>query len=330
MASMTRGELTEDRLRDYDVLIISPGKTIKTEELSVVLWFVLTKGGGLAILGGEPPTANQLTSPFGIIMDDGVLIDPTDTIPGKDNKNFVIDRFSSMSGARVVRNGVTSLGFYDGHGLKISGNAWSVATGDTDTYSDTLSFTSGSKPPVAAASLLGNGLVFVLSDADMLSNDNIASYDNMRFGENIIDWLALTITPTGGDLSSEEIDLLLAELKLEKVWLEQERDKLTAEKNALELLNDMTGAELFDARNELEELKKGKLGPFTRSTWGVIIFGICILGAAILISRRGSKASPEADSEKLLGELGYEFEEGGAEKGEEIKEEELDRELGEL
>ncbi|MFH0860093.1 MAG: hypothetical protein V1921_02735 [Candidatus Altiarchaeota archaeon] len=332
MASMTRGELSEDRLAEYDILIIHPGKPLKTEELSAVLWFVLTKGGGVFILGGEPANANQIMSPFGMIMDDGILIDSTDTIPEEQIQNFIVDRFNLVPTSRVTIQGVSQLGFYKGHGLKLSGNSYAIATGDQDTYSDTLSFTSGSMPPIAGAAIFGNGLVFTLSDIDMLTDKYIDKYDNLQFGLNIVDWLSITVIPTTENVSNPEVEILIGELKLEKLRLEQQIDQFKAQIKVLEGENMLLTQEVASVNEELETIQKGKIGPFTRSNWAVIILGVCIFGGAIVASKRWKKKGDEG--EELLGELGYEFEEPekkeGAAEEPALEEEELDKELGEL
>lgn len=334
LASMTRGELSEDRLAEYGLLVIHPGQPLKTNELSAVLWFVLTKGGGVLIIGGEPNNANQIMSPFGMIMDDGILIDSTDSILGMEIENFIVDRFNILSTSRVIIRGISQIGFYDGHGIKLSGNSYSIATGDQDTYSDTLSFTSGSMPPIAAAAIFGNGLVFVLADADMLIDENINSLDNLQFGLNIVEWLGITQLPKSGNLSTSEIEVLIGELKLENLRLDQNLVTLTIQLAVLEGENSALSQQLADTTLELEKITKGKIGPFTRTNIAIIILGLCILGAAMVISKRGKNKKDEDEGEELLSELGYEFEESDELKDDlnidDIDEDDLDEELGEL
>jgi len=334
IASITRGELRADTLDPYDILIIYPAKTLTIEEISAILGFVTTKGKGLMIIGGKPSHTNQLMIPFGMTMDEGTLIDSTDSMPNRSNTDFIVDKFGTSDQIRVIRQGVTKIGFYTGHGLFISGKVNVVARGDYDTYSDTLSFPSGSQPTICASTLFGAGLVVGLSDPDMLTNKYIGQYNNARFAENLVDWLGLAPPPMHGNLTFEEIQILMEELKLEKLRLQYERDELFKQKTALEKQNAELTARVFQMSDELNELKKGKIGPFTRNNWAMMIPGVCILVASLVVSKR--KKKPKVQAEDVLGELGYEFDEepkkkeGSGEAEEELSVDDLDEDVGEL
>ncbi len=334
IASISKGGLSRESLSTYDLLIIRPSAQLKIEELSAILWFVATKGGGVLILGGEPSDSNQLMIPFGMTMDDGVLVDATDTIPEMDSKNFVIDRFTESETTRIIRKGISKLGFYNGHGMFISGNAECIVSGDSDTYSDTQSFQTGSYPCVAAATLFSKGLVFGLSDSDMLIDSNIKLHDNMVFAQNIIDWLSITVPDVRGNFSYEECQVMIGQLKLEKLRMENDRGGLESQIENLEREKTVLSSNLYDVSSQLAEILRGKIGPFTRNQWAIVLAGFFILGAALVVARRGGGIHAEKKREDdILGELGYEFEEEdkpGGEDSDEIDTDELDKELADI
>jgi hypothetical protein len=309
VASITQqGSLTKEKLQAYDVLVIPElGKEFTIEDISALLWFVMQKGGGLFISGGRPESANKLTIPFGTTIDTGLLKDITS--PLKDDpstNNFLITQFPSEDEYRVLRQGVNRVGFYQGSGMFLSGNAHCIASGDSDTFSDTGSFATESKPCVASAVLFGNGLVFILSDADMLSNKNIDSYDNKVFGLNIMDWISMTRElPTPGN-TTQEIGVIIAALNLENKRLQAQVEQVTKEKNYMEDMVSSLNSQLTDATDRIMQMENERIGPLTKTNWVVVGFGFCILGAAIIISRKKEKAPPQETSE-LSYELGEEL-----------------------
>lgn len=311
VATMTKGELSKETLKNYDILVMQDLRnTLKTDEISAILWFVVQEGNGLFVNGGDPAKANQVTIPFGITVDEGTLIDNTNPIPGNQkNSNFIVSRFEPPDEMRVIKQGVSSIGFYEGNGLFLSGNAIAVATGDTDTYSDTGSFSAGSKPPIGAGVVFGNGLVFVLTDADIFRDTNIGSFSNKNFGINIIEWLGISKEqPFMGNKTEKELYVMVGELKLENTRLNAEVERLEGEKKALIQANLDLTTDLGNANNEIEKIKTERVGPFTKTNWATIILGACILIAAVIISKR---KKPEAGEEEMplgeLGELGYEL-----------------------
>ncbi|MCX6013272.1 MAG: hypothetical protein NTV30_07680, partial [Chloroflexi bacterium] len=80
-----------------------------------------------------------------------------------------------------------------------------------------LTYRKKSNPPLAAYIQLGKGWIFLLSDPDMLSNNNLDAaryhHDNLKFGVNIIDWLSQPATdPT---MSEDQIDSIIRSLNTE-------------------------------------------------------------------------------------------------------------------
>lgn len=309
VASITQaGTLTKEKLESYDVLVIQDlKKQFDIEDISSILWFVMQKGSGLFINGGESTAANKLTIPFGTTMDSAILKDITSPIPGDKNQyDFLISQFPPEDEFRVVRQGVNKIGFYQGSGLHLSANAHCIASGDGDTFSETGSFAAGSKPCIASAALFGNGLVFILTDPDILGNKNIDSYDNKALGLNIIDWLSMSRElPPQADMGN--ITVIIGSLNLENKRLQAQVEQLTKEKSFLErTLNDLN-TQLSDATAKIMQMEGERIGPLTKTNWILLILGFCVLGAAFFLSKRGEKKPPVDEAE-----LGYEL---GAELG---------------
>jgi len=311
VASIEKGELTKDKLENYDVLVIQDlNKQLTTGEISAIIWFVLQQGRGLFINGGGQGKANQLTIPFGVTVDNGLLIDTTDQIPNlKDRNSFTIDRFLDYSMTATIRHGVTRIGFYKDAGIMLSGSSKCIATGNQDTYSDTGSFAAGSEPCVAAASIFGSGLVFTLSDIDMFGNKYINDYNNKNFGLNIIDWLSISTDETQLENSTTELVLQIKEMRLENTKLQQQIKQVSDEKADLTGKFQQISAQNRDLQQQLDDIQNGMIGPFNRSNWAIIILGACILLAAIAYSRNKSTEIRIKD-EDILSELGYELDSG--------------------
>lgn len=305
VASITQaGTLTKEKIEVYDVLVIQDlRRQLDVEDISAILWFVMQKGSGLFINGGDPGAANKLTMPFGTTIDSATLKDITTPIPGDTSEyDFMITTFPPEDEYRVLRQGVNRIGFYQGTGMLLSADAHCIASGDADTFSETGSFATGSKPCVASAALFGNGLVFTLSDSDLLSNKNINSYDNRVLGLNIIDWLSMTreLPPPGN--TSQEISVIIGSLNLENKRLQAQLEQLTREKTFLERSVSDLNTQVTEATDKIQEMEREKIGPLTKTNWVIIIAGFCLLGAAFIISRKKEAKSPVETTE-----LGYEL-----------------------
>ncbi|VVB51009.1 Uncharacterised protein [uncultured archaeon] len=306
VASMTKGEITKEALTNYDLLIIPDlNRPLKSAEISSIIWFVLQQGKGLFIIGGEPTSVNMLTIPFGATIDDGRLVDTTNPITGDaDRTHFVISRFNELPTMRVLRQGITKVGFYGGYGLRPAADAKIVSTGDTDTYSETGSFASGSQPPISAATIFGKGLVFIHTDAAFLSDQHINDFDNKRYGLNIIEWLAISSETLPQGNSTQELQIIIGEYKLENARLLQQVTQCTEEKTSIFNINAQITSELLDAKTQVEELQHGRIGPFTPTNWAIIGLGVLIFISALMVSRKRAKVQKAED---VLGELGYEM-----------------------
>ena len=327
VASIEKGELTKDKLQNYDILVVQDlNKQLTTEEISAIIWFVLQKGNGLFINGGGQERANQLSIPFGVTVDNGLLIDTSDQIPTLNDRNsFTVDRFIEHPGMVTLQQGVSKIGFYKGAGLVLSSNSNCISTGSSNTYSDTGSFAAGSQPCVIAASQFGNGLVVTASDPDMLSNKYIEDYNNKNMGLNIIDWLGISTDNLPAANNSADTQLQIKEMKLQLARLNFTADQLAKDKaNLLGQYGDLS-SQYADVQTELANTKEGLIGPFSRSNWAIIILGVCIMVAAVVFSqRKPSQAGVKLKDEDILNELGYELDKPAQDTGGDKKEGGLD------
>jgi hypothetical protein len=312
VASIERDVLTRDKLESYDILVMQNlQKQLTTEEISAIIWFVLQNGKGLFINGAGGGQANQLTIPFGVTIDRGMLIDVSDQIPGlNDRSSFTVDRFYNHPGMGSMIQGVSKIGLYRDSGLVLSGNSKCIASGNSDTYSDTGSFSAGSLPCVAAASQFGGGQVVVLSDADMLGNKYVNDYNNKRLGVNIIEWLSLATDEVDAGDSADELLLQVRELRLNNMRQEQQISQLEAERQTLISQYGDLSMKYASLEEEHTALSEGMIGPFSRTNWAIIILGVCFVAASVLYSQKRSLAAADASlkDEDILDELGYEIE----------------------
>jgi hypothetical protein len=328
VASIEKGELTNEKLKNYDVLVVQNlNRQLTNGEISALIKFVLQDGKAIFISGGGQ-SINQLTIPFGTTIDAGTLIDTTTMIPGTGTRtNFIVSDFPQDNLATTIRRGITSIGFYEGGGVVLSGGSKCIARCGANTYSDTGSFPAGSRPCIASASLFGGGLIVIVSDPKLLSNDHIEEYNNRQFGKNIVEWLTLASKPISEDNSTQSLQITIKEKRLENFQLKQDLDRERAEKaTALSNINELS-LQLSQAQNELAELKEGMYGPFSRTNWAIIILGVCLLVGSIVYSQKRG-ASAEVKDEDILDELGYELDDkkGGSQPGG-SKQDELEKEL---
>ncbi|MBD3262594.1 MAG: hypothetical protein GF334_13155 [Candidatus Altiarchaeales archaeon] len=314
VATLTRGQLTRSTLEPYDILIMQDlRKNLDTEEISSVIWFVLQKGGGLFINGDGDNRANQLSIPFGVTIDSGVLLDPSDPIPGYDEQYvFSADRFGDHAVTKKIRDGVAKIGFYKTSGLKLGVDAIDVLHGDSDTFSDTGSFPSGSQPVLSAAAYAGNGVVYVHSDAEGFSNEHIEEYHNKRLALNIVQWLAYPVDSGSSTLDVSKLKVILGELELKRQSLEQQNKLLKQEKAQALANHKLTLSQEESVKSDLAELKGSLIGPFKITNWVFILIGVVILIASFIYRKKklGETKSTETggEEEEKVGDLEYEME----------------------
>ena len=307
VASITKGTITKEKLEAYDILVLQAvQKPVKAEELSAILWFVLQKGSGLFI-NGATPNSNQLTVPFGITVDSGLLIDTNDPLESEEYSNninmFIINHFPDDPITRTLRQGVTRIGFYKGNGIFLSTNAHRLACGDEDTYTDTGSFPTGSEPCVSAAVLFGRGMVVLHTDPNFLTNDHIGEYNNLKYGLNIIDWLSIkrNVEDIG---ENTDCSVLIGMYKLENTRLKTENKKLRKERDSLASANLDLTAKINELTSQQSGLKK--IGPFT-STQAMILGAMVLVIFILLIKKRKAKEVSK-EKEAPEEEIGYEIE----------------------
>ncbi|HIE34105.1 MAG TPA: hypothetical protein EYP86_03075 [Candidatus Altiarchaeales archaeon] len=330
--------------RDPDVLVIVDLKgSLSADEMAAIFEFVMQKGKSLFICGGTS-SANQLTIPFGMTIDTGMLEDESSPIyessSGKyisDKSKFVVSRFNRQNqDIRTVLQGVNSLAFFGGYGISVSGSAEGVAFGDYDTYSPkSLIFTKGTQPPVAAEAMVGNGLVFLLSDADMLANPNLDTskynYDNLKFGTNIIDWLASSKYRPLRDTSIDNLTMAIAQLHIQ---VEELNNTINNQNEQIKKLN----AQIASLTSDKEKLAlrvielESQTDPIMHikyDTWVIIgiIFAIFFVG--IVMATRTRKSKPKENDE--IAGFGYELEGEESFEGAEaefLSDEEIRKQIG--
>ncbi len=319
--------LSRDVLDSYnpDVLIIANlGSPLDSGELAAIFEFVMQSGKGLFISGGTP-SASQITIPFGIAIDYGILEDESspvwDSSSGaavSSKTNFVIHTINRQdSSIRLIVQGVNQLAFFGGNGLSLSGDVKSVIMGDWDTYSPmSPTFPKGSQPPVASAALVGKGCIFLLSDADMLANDKVDTsrykYDNLRFGTNIIDWLKACAVRPSERVDMDELRIILGQQmidieNLNKTNIEL-KDTIAAKEADISALNQQI-SEKEDTIKKLES-QTDPILHIGYTSWAIFLLVFAILALALIMSKKAKKEKPEGGIESGFG---YEFEEGEGE-----------------
>jgi len=308
VASISRGSLDRKALENYDILVIQNlNRKLETQEVSAILWFVIQRGRGLFINGEGSGNANQLTIPFGVTIDDGTLIDVSDQIGGN-RKSFKVHRFYPQDGISVIVKDIKAITVSDARAFILSGDAKAIASGDEDTYSDTGSFAAGSMPVVSAATLFGDGLVFVHTDADTLSNARVGEDNNRKYGLNIINWLAISSQDFSISNDTENVEIEISRLKIKRQELENANTRLDTENTHILNQNSQLEIQISIAQARLAELEEGMVGPLNRDNWAILVLGLSILISAVIVSQRKKGGEVHED---VLSELGYEFDEGG-------------------
>jgi len=331
-------ELSRDVLqtRDPDVLVIAAlSGSLSSTELAAIFEFVMQKNRGLFILGGSASKkgispANQITIPFGMTLDSATLQDERNPVvegstPSTKKEEFVVNTFNPDSDPTLglAIQGVREIAFFSGTGIDVpkseqDSNVKTVAICGRNAYSpESQIFQKGSRPPIAAAGIVGDGLVFVLSDEDMLINDYLDTskykYDNLRFGTNIVDWLRTTKIASN---ASADIDQLIISIgscitlkeRLNET-LEETKDRLdqtTKEKTALAQEYEQTTMEL----NELKE-QADPILHINYMYWAIAVVAIAVILLSVVVAGRKSKKAPSDEKEEVFG---YEFEEGFGEE----------------
>jgi hypothetical protein len=320
--SRYEGVLSREVLNNYDpdVLVIAElSKSLDADELAAVFEFVMQDGKGLFICGGTQ-SANQITIPFGMTIDpNGLLEDENSPVmssatPSKDKTFFVVSSFERQDPAlRLLVQGVSNVGFFGGNGISISGDAKAVATGDWDTYSPkSATFPKGSKPPIAAASVVGNGMVVLLSDADALSNERLDTakykYDNLKFGTNIFDWLRSAALKPADTIEMEELRTMIGQTMVEIDGLNQTIRTQKATITDLQTKVAQRDASISALSDENKALKDQSFAGINYTTWGILLLVVVIGALALVMSKKTKKAKGKEDA---VGGFGYEFEGGG-------------------
>ncbi len=327
-------ELSRDVLqtRDPDVLVIAAlSRSLSSTELAAIFEFVMQKNRGLFILGGSPSKkgitpANQITIPFGMTLDSAILQDERNPVvegsnPTTKKEEFVVNTFNPGEDPtlRLVIQGVREIAFFSGPGINVpesdqNSNVKTVAICSRNAYSpESEIFQKGSRPPIAAAGIVGEGLVFVLSDEDMLTNDYLDTskykYDNLRFGTNIVDWLRTTKIASNVSADIDHLRIAIGSCitskdRLNETLQETEKrlDKTIADKTALAQRYEETNKELIELREQVDPILH-----INYMYWAIVVVAIAVIMLSVVVAgKKAKKASPDEKEEVF----GYEFEEG--------------------
>jgi hypothetical protein len=283
-----RGEVNADAVRGYDVLILREwsGEMTPTE-VSTLYWFLLQRGGGVLVAGGDYRAVDGFAASLGAKYDLFRLGDADDQISGlNDSSSFVVASFEEQNLTRSVRHGVSRFGFYGGRGMSVSGGAICIAAGDNDTVAPAGVFSEGARPCLAAASAAG-GFAFIIGESGTFDNRHIGEYDNMRFGLNIIDWLALSGGGNGSEASYRDPASQISEYRLENERLRQDAERLSLERDAAAAGYFEQDRGLQDCRAALLNASCGGAasGPGIGS-WAVVVAGALALAGAIVYKTR--------------------------------------------
>ena len=335
--------LSKTVIEDYnpDVIII-PGLSsqLDSNELNAIANFVMKDGKGLFIVGGGQHV-NQLL-PFGVVVDDVVLEDSTDPIvdagtrqPGTNKNEFVVKAPFSRddSTVKTLLYKVYEIGFFGGNGIYVSGDSVKpILTGDWDTSTSTGSFPPGSKPNVAISSRVGKGLIFFISDDEILDDTHLDTamykYDNLQLGMNVVEWLSIP-SDLPDEISIEDLRIMMGELKLDRDKLNETLAEAESERERLNSQNRGLVAQLDETEEEFERINNAyflEQWSVTYSTIVILVIMLILVSAQRALARKSKKVVEED-----VGELGYEFEEEGGEEelefGEEVGTPEAEEEL---
>jgi hypothetical protein len=348
--SELRSGLTREALSTYgvDVLILTPlTSDLTSEEMSAVYKFAMDDGKGVFIIGATP-SASKITTPMGMMVVEDALEDEVNQVLDKatglriaDKTTFSIDLPATKTDLAVnsITKGVSTVNVFGANGIYRFGKSRGVIlAGDAANSPKSLYFPKGSNPPVAAYVKLGRGMVFFLSDPDMLTNKymDASKYrsDNLKLATNVVDWLS---TPSTEDLSDDQMEDLIKSLNVEKMSLNRTINSLNLkEKNMTSQITNLTSIK-NDLSDSLAGCQNTKLLGLEYIIWAIIFAGVLVavsLFFAMKKKGRGKKSKKEG------GELGYEFDSKNAGGGEfsegeakidgEVKEEDIEERLKEL
>jgi hypothetical protein len=343
--------LSKEALNTYrvDILVVpNLGADLTSDEMTALYQFVMDDGKGVFIIGGTP-SANKITTPMGMRvvedpLEDGAnqVIDKSTGLRITDKATFSIDLPAAKTDLAVnsITKGVSTVNVFGGNGIYVFGKARGVVfAGDTANSPKSLYFPPGSNPPVAAYVKLGKGMVFFLSDPDMLIGKNMDSTkyrgENLKLATNAVDWLS---TPSTDDFSDDQMDDIIKSLRVENMNMNRTISSLSAtEKNLTAQLatQKTTNSDLTDT---LTSCQSTKFMGFDYLIWAILGAGVLVAVSLFFAmkKKKGGKKSKKDGS----GEFGYEFDNKSSAGGEfsegetkidgEVKEEDIAERLKEL
>lgn len=162
------GELTPDRLKKYDLLVLNLPQVNFTQDEFTAIWEWVNDGGGLLAMGDfsgafgfSNMVISSICSPFGLGLHSGA--DYEAIMPTK-------------AGNHPVHESASSLSFYGGSYVNHTGSAFPLYVDGPNT--------------AIAASTHGEGRIILAGDVQVLTTDIGDSPSNVEYGINAANWLA--------------------------------------------------------------------------------------------------------------------------------------------
>lgn len=192
------GMLTYEKLKDYDILIITNPRTDITDEEAQAIKQWVKGGGGLFILGDwykyvYHRSLNKITEEFGIKFNDDELMDD-EINDGKPYYPFVGEYNLEHPAMKFLDE--TWKMYYNGDTLDVSGDAVWLIRGYDSSYAvdqtGKVTKEKGSKPIVAAAVEVGEGRIVAYGSSKAISDSYQGNYisTNWLFIKGVLLWLA--------------------------------------------------------------------------------------------------------------------------------------------
>ena len=191
--------ITYDKLKDYDVLIITnPSQDITDEEAQAIQQFV-ENGGGLFILGENYynhvyyKSLNRVVAKYGIEFNNDELMDD-DVNTGR--AWFPLVGIYNLDHPAMKFLTADHQMYYSGDTLSVSGGvAWLIRGYETSYSEDkdgNVIYEKGSKPIIAAAVEVGQGRIVAYGSSKAISDAYYGNYINTNwpFVKGVLLWLA--------------------------------------------------------------------------------------------------------------------------------------------
>ncbi len=191
--------ITYEKLKDYDVLIITnPSQDITDEEAQAIQEFV-ENGGGLFILGESYyghvyyKSLNKVVSKYGIEFNNDELMDDE---MNTGRKWFPLVGIYNLDHPAMKFLTADHQMYYNGDTLTVSGSVTWLVRGYETAYSEdrdgNVIYEKGSRPVIAAAVEVGQGRIVAYGSSKAISDAYYGNYINTNwpFVKGVLLWLA--------------------------------------------------------------------------------------------------------------------------------------------